>query len=87
MKIQLYKAVGCGECTDGYVGRIAIIELLEIGDKMDSLIREKATEKDIEDVAIKEQGMVSMQKDAILKAIEGTTTLEEVERVTGPIEW
>jgi len=87
MKIQLHEAVGCDECEDGYSGRIAITELLEIGDKMDSLIRERATERDIREAAIKEQGMISMQKDGILKAVNGITTLEEVERATGVIEW
>jgi type II secretory ATPase GspE/PulE/Tfp pilus assembly ATPase PilB-like protein len=31
--------------------------------------------------------MVSMQEDGILKALEGKTTLEEVESVTGELEW
>jgi len=87
IKIQLHEAVGCESCEGGYRGRIAILELLEIGDTMDSLIREKATERDIQETAIKKQGMVLMQNDGILKALRGITTLEEVERVTGSIEW
>lgn len=87
IKIQIYEAVGCSDCESGYRGRIAITELLEIGDTMDSLIREKATERDIQETAIEKQGMVLMQDDGILKVLEGITTLGEVERVTGPIEW
>jgi type II secretory ATPase GspE/PulE/Tfp pilus assembly ATPase PilB-like protein len=31
--------------------------------------------------------MVTMQEDGILKALEGVTSLEEVEEATGPLEW
>jgi len=87
MEKGLYEAVGCDKCEDGFMGRIAIMELLGIGDEMDSLIREKAAERDIEVAAIQKQGMVLMQQDGILKALQGTTTLSEVEKATGPIEW
>ena len=84
---KLYEAVGCDKCDGGFLGRLAVTEILEIDDSMDSLIREKATEKDIQETAIKEQGMLLMQEDGILKALAGVTTIGEVERVTGPINW
>jgi len=87
MEKGLHQAVGCDGCEDGFMGRIAVMELLEVGDKMESLIRDKATEKDIENNAVEKQGMVLMQEDGILKALQGITTLDEVERATGPIEW
>jgi len=85
--MQLYEAVGCDGCESGFSGRIAVIELLEIGDVVDILIREKATERDIQETAIKELGMVLMQQDGIIKALGGITSIEEIERVTGSIEW
>lgn len=85
--MQLYEAVGCDDCESGFSGRIAVIELLEIGDVVDILIREKATERDIQETAIKELGMVLMQQDGIIKALGGITSIEEIERVTGSIEW
>lgn len=87
MKKGLHEAKGCADCEDGFAGRIAIMELLQITDDMDSLIREKATERDIKEEAIKKQGMVLIQKDGIIKALSGITTLDEVERATGPLEW
>ena len=39
----------------------------------------------IDDFAIN-QGMVTMQQDGLLKVINGVTTIEEVEKVTGPLE-
>lgn len=87
MEPELYESKECSGCEDGFMGRIAITELLEISDVMDELIRKNATERDIENMAIGKQGMVLMQKDGILKALHGVTTLSEVERVTGPLEW
>jgi len=87
MEVGLHKAVGCDLCDGGFLGRIAIMELLEVSDEIDSLIREKTTEHDIEAMAIEKQGMVLMQKDGIVKALQGITTLDEIERATGPIEW
>lgn len=84
---DIYEAVGCDECDGGYIGRIAIAEMLMVGEEIDSLIREGAGEKDIEKAAIEKQGMVLMQQDGIIKALDGVTTLEEVEKATGPIGW
>ena len=36
--------------------------------------------------AVVRAGMVTLQQDGILRLLEGTTTLEEIERVTGPLE-
>ena len=87
MEASLYDAVGCSECEDGFRGRLAIMEMLTTGSEIESLIKEKAIEKEIEAVAINEQGMVLMQQDGIIKALQGKTTLSEVEQATGPIEW
>lgn len=87
IETKLYKAVGCDQCVDGFRGRIAVVELLEIGSALDKLIRDGARESDIQKVATEEQGMVLMQEDGILKSLLGVTTLEEVERATGPISW
>jgi len=84
---KIYDAVGCENCIGGYIGRIAIVELLEVSEEINSLIHKNATERDIREAAIKEQGMVLMQQDGILKALQGITTLDEIERETGPIQW
>ncbi|MEK7549018.1 MAG: GspE/PulE family protein [Patescibacteria group bacterium] len=53
---------------------------------LDELISQGAGEFAIEKFAL-EQGMVTMQQDGILKVIEGITTLEEVEKISGAIKW
>lgn len=86
-KIQLFVKKGCEQCGgSGYKGRIAIFELLEVNDALESIVSKTVTEVEIKNQA-KKQGMITMQEDGILKTISGVTTLEEVESVTGPIKW
>ncbi|MBI2013449.1 MAG: type II/IV secretion system protein [Candidatus Colwellbacteria bacterium] len=82
----LYKAVGCAKCTGGYKGRVGVFEFLEFGEEYEELIKSDASESAIRKIALT-HGFVGMQADGILKYLSGVTTLEEVEKVTGPIEW
>ncbi|OGY64164.1 MAG: hypothetical protein A3I89_03900 [Candidatus Harrisonbacteria bacterium RIFCSPLOWO2_02_FULL_41_11] len=75
----------CKECAGvGYKGRVGIYELLQVTKEIENLMNKKAGEADIYDFAVN-QGMVTMQQDGILKVISGITTMEEVEKLTGPI--
>lgn len=79
--LNLHKAVGCEHCANtGYRGRVGIIEILTISDKIRSLILRHAGAGEIEAVA-REEGMTTMFEDGCLKATQGLTTLEEVARV------
>src|SRR3989344_3825387 len=84
--IKLFEAKGCEKCRGGFKGRLGVYEFLKCDDELESLITSEATEESIRRVA-KKQGMVEMQGDGVLKVIAGVTTFQEVERVTGPIEW
>ena len=53
---------------------------------MEELIHKDASEVKIKEVA-KAQNIVLLQQDGILKSLLGVTTLEEVVRISGPIEW
>ncbi|MDX9913094.1 MAG: GspE/PulE family protein [Candidatus Moranbacteria bacterium] len=80
---HLYKPIGCPKCNNlGYKGRIGIFETLTINEKMEKLIIEMAGESEITKAAL-EDGMVTMTQDGILKVLEGTTSMDEVWRVTG----
>ncbi len=76
-----YEAIGCHACTAGYKGRISVNEILLKDDEIERLIMREATPQEIKDYAVKEQGMKTMREDALLKAIDGITSLEEVIRV------
>ncbi|OGI22100.1 MAG: hypothetical protein A2808_03690 [Candidatus Moranbacteria bacterium RIFCSPHIGHO2_01_FULL_55_24] len=79
----LYKPVGCASCNfSGYRGRKGIFEIFPVRDRIAKLINEYASEQEIRKAA-REQGMLTMNQDGILKVIEGRTTFEEVWRNTG----
>jgi type II secretory ATPase GspE/PulE/Tfp pilus assembly ATPase PilB-like protein len=78
-----YSAKGCPKCHGlGYKGRVGIFEIFTLNDEISQKISEMAPEPDILALAL-EAGMVMMLQDGILKALEGVTSLEEVQRVTG----
>jgi len=84
-KIKLFEPKGCPSCGGlGYKGRVAIMEMMEVGPEIEKFITENVGEAEIKEFAAK-KGMVTMQQDGILKMISGITTAEEVEAVTGPI--
>lgn len=73
---------GCEECNHtGYKGRIGIYEALGVSPTTQKLITSNATSDQIQAQAIAE-GMISMQSDGLIKVLRGSTTTEEVLRVT-----
>ena len=80
-KIQWSHPGKSEECPDGYKGRLGIYELLEVTTPIKELIMKNSTSGDIEKRA-REEGMLTMLEDGIIKAAEGRTTLEEILRVT-----
>jgi len=80
MKTQYYRGAGCEQCRGtGYRGRIGVFELLAVNPELRELILERRSSAEIKAAA--RQDMVTMQQDAMRKAADGTTTLEEVLRV------
>ncbi|HLC43175.1 MAG TPA: type II secretion system ATPase GspE [Methylomirabilota bacterium] len=79
---RLYRGVGCDQCRGtGYRGRTGIYELLPISEEIRSMIIRKAPTGEIRRRAT-ELGMVSLREDGWTKAKLGTTTVEEILRVT-----
>ncbi|MCS6831724.1 MAG: ATPase, T2SS/T4P/T4SS family [bacterium] len=75
---RLYRARGCSQCLQrGYKGRIAVHEVLVVNHTIQQLILQRAEAQRIADEAIR-TGMVTMQQDALAKALAGVTTLQEV---------
>jgi type IV pilus assembly protein PilB len=79
---KLWKAVGCADCHfTGFKGRIGIFEVFTMTPEIVTIIEDLGTEEEIFRAAL-ENGMVTMTQDGILKTLDGTTTIEEVSRVT-----
>ena len=80
---KVYVGRGCPVCGNtGYKGRIGIYETLLISKKLQDLINDRQPAIKIQEYAIKEEKLILMQQDGILKALRGLTTVEEVVRVT-----
>ncbi len=76
-----YRGNGCEECRNtGYRGRIGIFELLPISPDLRELILQKKSNAELKAVA--QKTMLTMHQDALQKAAEGITTLEEIIRVS-----
>ncbi|HIA27276.1 MAG TPA: type II/IV secretion system protein [Planctomycetes bacterium] len=80
------RPVGCNQCSEGYFGRRGIYELLEMSGDLRELTFNKTPTKDIRTKAINE-GMVTLQQDAVRKLLAGQTTIEEILRVTHSSEF
>jgi general secretion pathway protein E len=77
----VYRPLPSEENPTGYRGRTTIMELLLMTDPIRRLIMKHATAGEIQDMAVSE-GMRTMYQDGLNKCLQGTTTLEEVLRVT-----
>ncbi|RKY34558.1 MAG: secretion system protein E [Candidatus Omnitrophota bacterium] len=78
----LYKAVGCVKCNmTGYRGRVALSEVLVLTPEIRDLVMKKAEEAMIKQKAC-QQGMITLRGNALIKALKGITTIEEVMRLT-----
>jgi len=78
---MFYQAVGCDQCTDGYSGRSGIFEVLTMSETIESLAVNKQPSSVIANAA-KQEGMITLKQDGILKALKGITSIDEVLRVT-----
>jgi type IV pilus assembly protein PilB len=76
----LTKGQDSKQTPGGYKGRLGLYEVMDISESVQSLIIKHATSAEIQRQAIAE-GMVTMRQDGYLKALQGLTTIEEVNRV------
>jgi len=80
--VTLYRGKGCNYCRrTGYRGRTGIFQIMLVDDKIRNLVVSKAPASEIERAAAA-NGMLSLRESGMQKVFDGTTTLEEVLRVT-----
>ena len=78
-----FQAKGCRLCNgSGYQGRMGIIEVFQVDERIRELIVSQAQSWEIRDYAVKELGMVPLRQDGLRKVERGVTTFEEVLAVT-----
>src|SRR5881296_599002 len=81
-KVTFYRGKGCATCNfTGMKGRVAIYEVMPVTEPLRDMILKNAATADIREQAQKD-GMKTLRQSGLMKVIEGTTTIEEVLRVT-----
>src|SRR5881409_995917 len=81
-KVTIHKSKGCPTCSfTGMKGRVAIYEVMPISEELKDAILRSATIAAIREIA-QSQGMKTLRQAALLKVLAGTTSIEEVLRVT-----
>jgi general secretion pathway protein E len=82
---KVFQPGKCQKCNStGYIGRIPIAELIVPSKEVEELIMKQSPTSVISQQVLKE-GMIPMEVDGLVKAIDGLTTVEEVWRVTRQI--
>jgi general secretion pathway protein E len=80
-KVELYKPMPSALTSTGYHSRTTIMEFLVMTDPIRRLVMQHGDMGKIEDQA-RAEGMRTMYEDGLVKSLNGTTTIEEVLRVT-----
>lgn len=76
----LVKGKDTPQAPGGYKGRLGLYEVMNVSEAIQGLIIKRATSAEIQKQAVAE-GMITMRQDGYLKALQGLTTLDEVNRV------
>ena len=80
--MQLWKAVGCSSCANGYRGRFAILEALPVDEDIKRMVIERRSAMEMKKFAVANKGMLTLRRCGLLNSMRGRTTLEEVVRMT-----
>ncbi|MGY4533778.1 type IV pilus assembly protein PilB [Pseudomonas sp. TE3786] len=78
---KIYGPVGCDNCNHGYKGRVGIYEVVKNTPALQRIIMEEGNSIDIS-TQMRKDGFNDLRTSALLKAMQGVTSLEEVNRVT-----
>ncbi len=79
--IELYEAVGCDDCTEGYKGRTGIYQVMPMTDEIATIVLAGGNALQIAEAA-QAIGVNDLRQSALVKASKGVTSLAEINRVT-----
>ncbi len=77
----IYEPVGCEHCNNGYKGRIGIYEVVKNTPELQRLIMAEGNSLEI-DTQMRKDGFNDLRTSGLIKAMQGITSLEEINRVT-----
>lgn len=79
--VTLYQPIGCEECNAGYRGRVGIYEVVKITPALQQMIMEEGNSIEIA-ARMRTEGFNDLRRSGLVKAMQGITSLEEINRVT-----
>ena len=77
----LYQPIGCEDCNAGYRGRLGIYEVVKITPALQQMIMEEGNSIEIA-ARMRKEGFNDLRRSGLVKAMQGITSLEEINRVT-----
>ncbi len=77
----IYEPVGCDHCNGGYKGRVGIYEVVKNTPDLQRLIMAEGNSLEI-DIQMRHDGFADLRTSGLHKAMQGITSLEEINRVT-----
>ncbi len=77
-----FRAVGCSKCNQGYRGRFALMETMEMSEVMKDMVLKGASGHELRRAALDSQRMLSLRRVGLLNASRGRTSVDEVLRVS-----
>ena len=78
---KLYSPVGCEQCNSGYKGRVGIYEVVKSTAALERIIMEEGNSLEIS-AQMRKDGFNDLRTSGLSKAMQGLTSLEEINRVT-----
>ena len=78
---EVYIPCGCSECINGYTGRIAIHEVLEITQDIRDAITNNIRKNELRNLVYKKSDVTSLLEDGLEKVVSGLTSVDEILRV------
>jgi type IV pilus assembly protein PilB len=79
---KIWKGRGCDRCRKtGYAGRLGLYEMMVMDDSMRDIVTSNPDVNQLRKLC-RERGLVTLREDGFSKAMQGSTTVDEVLRVT-----
>lgn len=78
---EVYVPQGCSECINGYSGRIALHEVLEITQEIRDAITNNIRKNELRNLVYKKSDVISLLEDGLEKVVAGLTSVDEILRV------
>jgi type IV pilus assembly protein PilB len=77
--LRLFRPKGCPACDYvGFMGRTGLYEFLQVNETIREMILDRAMAFDIRRYARKEQGMLVLREEGIIRCVKGVTSAQEV---------